>query len=57
MEDLFGVAVALWWAAKKLHVNIWALADIVVIPVALGLALGRVGNYINQELYWGIGLW
>ena len=27
------------------------LADIVVIPVALALSLGRIGNFINAELY------
>ena len=27
------------------------LADIAVIPVAIGLALGRFGNFINLELY------
>ncbi len=39
----------------------WNLADILVIPAALGLALGRVGNFINQEIYgtvttlpWGV---
>src|SRR5690349_11110510 len=48
-----GVAVALWYAARRLKIDPLALADVVVVPVALGLALGRVGNFINQELYPG----
>lgn len=50
-----GVALALWYASKKLKINILALADVVVVPVAFGLALGRIGNFINQELY--VGQW
>lgn len=46
-----GVGVALWWAAKKLNINFLSLLDIIVVPAALGLALGRVGNFINQELF------
>ena len=34
---------------KKLE--FYDLADIVVIPVALALAFGRIGNFINGELY------
>ncbi len=58
---IIGVAVALWLAARQLRINVWALADSVVVPAAVGLALGRIGNFINQELYgtpttlpWGI---
>lgn len=46
-----GVGLALWWIAKKLKIDIWKLLDVIVVPVALGLALGRVGNFINQELF------
>lgn len=48
-----GVALALAYVSKKLKVSMLVLADLLVIPVAWGLALGRVGNYINQELYAG----
>lgn len=34
---------------KKLH--FYDLADILVIPLALALALGRIANFINGELY------
>jgi phosphatidylglycerol:prolipoprotein diacylglycerol transferase len=41
--------------------DFWKFADIMVIPLALGLCLGRIGNFINGELYgrltslpWGV---
>ncbi len=46
-----GVLIVLILWSRKHHVPFMALADIVVVPVAIGLALGRVGNFINQELY------
>ncbi len=62
-----GVTIALLLALRQCKVDLLRLADTVVIPAALGLALGRIGNLINQELYgtvtrlpWGIsipGIW
>ena len=57
-----GVTVALLIALRKKTIDDkLRLADVVVTPIALGLMLGRLGNYINQELYgtvttlpWGI---
>jgi phosphatidylglycerol:prolipoprotein diacylglycerol transferase len=56
-----GVILALVFSARKQRISLLALGDIVVVPIAIGLALGRVGNFINQELYgipttlpWGI---
>lgn len=56
-----GVTLAMIWALRNNKSQILRIADVVVIPVAIGLALGRVGNFINQELYgtyttlpWGI---
>jgi phosphatidylglycerol---prolipoprotein diacylglyceryl transferase len=46
-----GVILALLWVLRDRKSEFWRIADIVVIPVALGLALGRMGNFINQELY------
>lgn len=48
-----GVGLALWWVSKKMNLSFWQLADVLVVPVAFGLALGRLGNFINQELYPG----
>lgn len=58
---LLGVAVAIAYACWRRNISLLRVADIVVVPAALGLALGRFGNFINQELYgtvtslpWGI---
>lgn len=47
---LVGVAIAVWLVARRYRVPTLALLDVVVIPVAIGLSLGRIGNFINGEL-------
>src|SRR3990167_4590943 len=56
-----GVTLALFIASFRMKINPRKLADLVVVPAAIGLALGRFGNFINLELYgtvtdlaWGI---
>ncbi|MFA6428222.1 MAG: prolipoprotein diacylglyceryl transferase [Candidatus Buchananbacteria bacterium] len=46
---------------KKQQLNFWLTADVLVLGVTLGQAIGRWGNYFNQELFgyptnlpWGI---
>jgi phosphatidylglycerol:prolipoprotein diacylglycerol transferase len=58
---LMGVVVVLVLSAFRRGVSITRIADVVVVPAAIGLALGRFGNFINLELYgtptdlpWGI---
>ncbi len=46
-----GVILALAFVAWRKHIDIFRLGDAVVVPVAIGLALGRFGNFINGELY------
>ncbi|MBT4119298.1 MAG: prolipoprotein diacylglyceryl transferase [Candidatus Peribacter sp.] len=46
-----GVAVALGIALKKRGVPVLAFLDVITVPIALGLACGRLGNFINWELY------
>ena len=46
-----GVAVSMYLSSKKHQFDLWSLADIAVVPIAIGLALGRIGNFINGELY------
>ncbi len=61
---MIGVAVALWWALRhRTMEDRWAVADSIVIPAAIGLAFGRIGNFINLEVYgtvttlpWGIAI-
>lgn len=36
--------------ARKKKIDFYDIADLTVIPLALGLALGRIGNFTNQEL-------
>lgn len=48
---LIGAAVAGWWMTRSLTAPTrWALADTVVLGVTPGLFLGRIANFINQEL-------
>lgn len=46
-----GVGLALLLAARRHRIPLPALLDLVVVPAAVGLALGRIGNFINGELY------
>lgn len=48
---LFGAIIAGIWFARKKKISFWKLADISVIPVVIALFLGRIGNFINGELY------
>lgn len=47
-----GVILALLWFAWRQHREFFAVSDLLVPVVPLGLALGRLGNFINGEL-WG----
>lgn len=49
---LLGASAAMWFFAKKYRINFWRVTDFVAPLVPLGLAAGRIGNYINGEL-WG----
>ncbi|MFC1936124.1 prolipoprotein diacylglyceryl transferase [Chloroflexota bacterium] len=43
--------IALYWYAKRQKQDFWAWVDIMIPAVPLGQAVGRWGNFINQELY------
>jgi len=49
---LLGVALALWLYSRKLHRSVWELTDFAAPLVPIGLGAGRLGNFINGEL-WG----
>lgn len=49
---LLGVAFALWAYASRYQRNFFAVSDFLAPVVPLGLAAGRIGNFINGEL-WG----
>ncbi len=49
---MLGVMVAMYLFARRRHIGMGALLDFVAPLVPLGLAFGRLGNFIGQEL-WG----
>lgn len=48
---LIGSILVTYYFAKKNNVSFYKLADVLVIPAAFALALGRIANFINAELY------
>ena len=49
---MLGVTLAMWWYARRLALHPADLFDFVAPIVPTGLAAGRLGNFIGQEL-WG----
>lgn len=49
---LIGVLLAMLFYAHRIHIPYFRLTDFVAPVVPLGLAFGRLGNFIGQEL-WG----
>lgn len=49
---LLGVALAIWLFGRKVGKSFFETADFVVPLAPLGLCAGRIGNFINGEL-WG----
>ncbi len=46
-----GVLIAAMWITRKKGWNFWEIADLVSAAVPIGLGLGRIGNFINGELF------
>lgn len=49
---LLGVLVAMWLFMRKTSKGFWQIVDFVAPLVPAGLGFGRIGNFINGEL-WG----
>ena len=56
-----GVICAAFWYSRKKKIGFLELTDLCIITVPIGLGLGRLGNFINGELYgrvtsvpWGV---
>lgn len=49
---LIGVMIALWLYGRSIHKAFWEMGDFVAPLVPIGLGAGRIGNFINGEL-WG----
>jgi phosphatidylglycerol:prolipoprotein diacylglycerol transferase len=47
----FGVLAAIWFLARKHQLRWLEMTDFVAPLIPLGLAAGRLGNFINGELY------
>ncbi len=47
---VIGGVLVMWWYSKKKKIQFYDIADIAVIPIALGAAFVRVGNFFNGEI-------
>ena len=47
----FALIVSGWWYTRKIGLDFWKTADIYVATIPVGLGLGRIGNFINGELF------
>ncbi|MEM7348283.1 MAG: prolipoprotein diacylglyceryl transferase family protein [Chloroflexota bacterium] len=47
---VFGV-IAGWFFTRRNNMDFWLLADAMAPGYLIGQAIGRLGNFINQELY------
>ena len=48
---LMGVILAAAWYCKKARLGFWELSDLFIPVIPLGYTFGRLGNFINTELY------
>jgi phosphatidylglycerol:prolipoprotein diacylglycerol transferase len=48
---LIGSTLAGIWCCKRYAMDAWQVADLVTVTAPIGLGLGRIGNFINGELY------
>jgi phosphatidylglycerol:prolipoprotein diacylglycerol transferase len=48
---LVGGGLAAYVYARRNNMDVWTWFDLIIPGVALGQAVGRLGNYFNQELY------
>lgn len=48
---MLGVLLAMAWWARKRHVPLFHVSDLIVTVTPAGLLFGRIANFINGELY------
>jgi phosphatidylglycerol---prolipoprotein diacylglyceryl transferase len=48
---LVGAVAAMLLFARRFNLPIYTLTDTVAVPVAIALGFGRIGNFINGEMY------
>jgi phosphatidylglycerol:prolipoprotein diacylglycerol transferase len=49
--SLLGLIAAAWLFCRKNHIPFLPTADLYVVAIPIGLGLGRIGNFINGELF------
>ncbi|HAT09384.1 MAG TPA: prolipoprotein diacylglyceryl transferase [Planctomycetes bacterium] len=49
---MIGLAIATWWFCQRRRISILVMADLIAATGPIGIALGRVANFVNGEL-WG----
>ncbi len=48
---LLGALLMGWWFTKRRGFSFYPIADLFAVAAPIGLGLGRIGNFINGELY------
>ena len=51
---LLGVIIALVWCSRRFKISFLRITDEIATPAALGLAFGRIGNFVIGELPGGV---
>ena len=46
-----GFLIATWAFCRKFKQNLWQFLDLVALSIPLGYFFGRIGNFLNQELF------
>lgn len=48
---LLGVIIAIVWFCRRRSLPVFPIGDLAALSAPIGLGLGRIGNFINGELY------
>ena len=48
---VIGVVTAIWLFSRRINLHLFVLADFLTSAIPLGYFFGRIGNFINGELY------
>ncbi len=48
---LLGALAAGWWFSRRRNLPLLVIADSVIVTAPIGLGLGRIGNFLNGELF------
>ena len=48
---LIGSVIAGVWSCRRVNADPWMVSDLIIVTAPIGLGMGRLGNFINGELY------